>query len=278
MNGLCSPRGSTASSPSASVDDVTGIEWPDSPLARRVSTTTRWLAPAAVAGPVLFTLGWFVLGFFSPGYYSVSGTRIAPYSAMSQAISGLGVGPTAPFANTIFVLSGGLTVVGVVGIVSSLESQLGVVARRTILVLLGLPALSAVVDGIFTIRFYVLHTLGFSLALTSMVTFPVTGSLLRRIRSWRRLGSWLILAGPLTLALTIFFLVTFSPAGRATKSDFSGLAERLLVVEIMGWYMVMGWHTFSLLMSRYRPPPEPHRATVRVEERPGALEARHRPS
>jgi Protein of unknown function (DUF998) len=273
MNGLCSPRGSTDFSTSASADDVCGIEWPNSHLARRVSTTTCWLAPAAVAGPVLFTLGWLVLGFFSPGYYTLSGIRIAPYSAMNQAISGLGVGPTAPFANTIFVLSDALTVVGVVAIVSSLEPQLGVVARRTIVVLLGLPALSAVVDGIFTIRFYVLHTLGFMLALTSMVTFPVTGSLLRRIRSWRRLGSWLILAGPLTLALTIFFLVTFSPAGRATKSDFSGLAERILVLEIMGWYVVMGWHTFSLLMSRYRPPPEPHRATVRVEERPRAFGA-----
>ena len=39
-----------------------------------------WPALGAVVGPVLFTLGWFVLGFISPGY-TMWGTRVAPYSA-----------------------------------------------------------------------------------------------------------------------------------------------------------------------------------------------------
>src|SRR5437867_3938698 len=74
----------------------------------------RWLALGAVAGPVLFTLAWFILGFLSPGY-SLFGTLIAPYSPISQPVSGLGLGPTAPFMNTAFVLSGLLLLVGVVG-------------------------------------------------------------------------------------------------------------------------------------------------------------------
>ncbi len=54
---------------------------------------------AAVAGPVLLTLSWFGLGFISPGY-SLWGTRIAPYSSISQPLSGLGLGPTDPLFST----------------------------------------------------------------------------------------------------------------------------------------------------------------------------------
>ena len=82
-------------------------------------TTTRkrfaWLALGAVAGPVLFTLGWFVLGFISPGY-TMWGTRIAPYSIISQPLSGLGLGPTGPLMNAAFIASGLLIVVGAVGV------------------------------------------------------------------------------------------------------------------------------------------------------------------
>src|SRR5438093_13074023 len=77
--------------------------------------TARWLALGAVAGPVLFTLAWFVLGFLSPGF-TLFGTLIAPYSSISQPISGLGLGPTGPFMNAAFVLGGLLLLAGVIGI------------------------------------------------------------------------------------------------------------------------------------------------------------------
>ena len=81
------------------------------------------VALGAVAGPVLFTLGWFVLGFISPGY-TMWGTRIAPYSVISQPLSGLGLGPTGPLMNTAFILGGLLMVAGAVGIFRSI-SELG---------------------------------------------------------------------------------------------------------------------------------------------------------
>jgi hypothetical protein len=40
------------------------------------------LALAAVAGPLIFTGAWLVLGFLSPGY-TLWGTRVAPYSPVS---------------------------------------------------------------------------------------------------------------------------------------------------------------------------------------------------
>jgi hypothetical protein len=60
------------------------------------SRAARLAALGAVAGPTLFTLAWLVLGFLSPGY-TIYGTRIAPYSPISQPVSGLGMGVAAPY-------------------------------------------------------------------------------------------------------------------------------------------------------------------------------------
>jgi hypothetical protein len=47
------------------------------------SRAARLAALGAVAGPILFTLAWLILGFLSPGY-TIYGTRIAPYSPISD--------------------------------------------------------------------------------------------------------------------------------------------------------------------------------------------------
>jgi hypothetical protein len=36
------------------------------PVTPAIPQATRWLALGAVAGPALFTLAWFILGFLSP--------------------------------------------------------------------------------------------------------------------------------------------------------------------------------------------------------------------
>src|SRR6266851_3784903 len=147
-------------------------------------------ALAAVAGPVLLTLAWFVLGFISPGY-SLWGTRIAPYSAISQPLSGLGLGPTGPFMNTAFILSGLLMMAGAIGVFRAIP-ELGARTRWICTALLGLPGLGAVIDGVFTLEHFFFHFVGFGLALTTVVGFPVMGFFLRRLPSWRRFGSWLV--------------------------------------------------------------------------------------
>ena len=87
----------------------------------------HWLALGAVAGPILFTLAWFILGFLSPGY-SLYGILIAPYSPISQPVSGLGLGPTGTLMNTAFVLCGLLQLVGVVGVFQGIR-EMSPVAR-----------------------------------------------------------------------------------------------------------------------------------------------------
>jgi Protein of unknown function (DUF998) len=192
-----------------------------------------------MAGPVLFTLGWLVLGFLSPGD-PVRNGRLVPYSAISQAISGLGVGATAPFMNSIFVLSGSLTLFGIAGLTMQTALKVGGLPRWTIRTSLGLPALGTVVDGIFNLESPWLHNLGFGLALTSIVGLPLTGSLMRRNHDWRKVGTGLVATGPSTLALTIVFLISLPRTAHTPATGVTGLTERMLVVEIMFWYVLTG--------------------------------------
>lgn len=201
-----------------------------------------WLALGTVAGSVLFTLGWFVLGFISPGY-TMWGTRVAPYSAVSQPLSGLGLGPTGPFMNTIFLLSGLSVVAGAVGIFRAIP-ELGPASRWICTILLALPGLGSVMDGIFTLEHFFLHFVGFGLALSTVVGFPVTGYLLRRVPSWRGFGTWLIVAGPMTLALAVVYFATFTPTIEGIQHGVAGLTERILVVELQAWYVAIGLLAF----------------------------------
>jgi hypothetical protein len=213
------------------------------PAAQASPEATRWLALGAVAGPVLFTLAWVVLGELSPGY-TAWGTRIAPYSPISQGISGLGLGITAPFMNTAFVLCGLFLLAGAVGIFKGIR-EMGAVARWSCTVLLALSALGSVVDGIFTLESFLPHMVGFLLGIASPVlSFVVIGLLLRHVPCWRRLGSWLLLASPLTLVLLVLFFLTFSPTVAGTQTGVAGLTERILAVEVQAWFVVMGWLAF----------------------------------
>jgi hypothetical membrane protein len=183
------------------------------------------------------------LGFISPGY-TMWGTRIAPYSVISQPLSGLGLGPTGPLMNATFIVSGLLIVAGAVGVFRSIP-ELGPAARWTGTVLLALPGLGAIIDGVFTLEHFLLHFVGFGLALTTVVGFPVIGSLLRRIPSWRRFGSCLIVAGPVTLALTVLYFATFTPTIEGVQHGVAGVTERLLVLELQAWYVAIGWLAFN---------------------------------
>jgi hypothetical protein len=208
-------------------------------FAQATPRATRWLALGAVVGPVPFTLTWVVLGFLSPGY-TAWGTRIAPYSPISQPISGLGLGPTAPFMNAAFVLSGLLMLVGVIGIFQSIR-EMGALARWSCTVLLALTPLGLIVDGFFTLESILPHTAGFLLGCANPVlSFAVSGFLLRRIKRLRRFGTWLLLGSPLTLALTVLYFLTFSPTVAGIRTGVAGLTERMLVVEVFAWFVALG--------------------------------------
>ncbi len=204
---------------------------------------SRWLALGAVAGQLLFTIAWFVLGFVSPGF-TVFGTVIKPYSAITTPLSGLGLGPTAPFMNAAFIVGGILTLLGAVGIFQSIEG-LSAAGRRSCMALFGLSAVGMVVDGVFTLESFMPHMLGFLLGSgLPVIGFAVAGLLFRRMPAWRSLGNGLLAASPLTLVLLIVSLATFSQAAIQAGTGVAGLTERVLCVELAGWWIAMGWLAF----------------------------------
>ena len=208
------------------------------PAAFSSSEAARRLALGALAGPVVFTATWLVLGFVSRGY-TAWGVYV-PYSAVHQTVSGLGLGATAPFMNAAFVANGLLTMVGVVAICTGIGG-LGRTARSVCIALLSLPAAGSVIDGMFTLESFLPHTGGFALALMAIPGFAVTGFNLRRVPGWERFGAWLIAASPLTLVLAVLFFATFSPTLAGTQSGIAGITERLLVLEIQAWYVALAW-------------------------------------
>jgi hypothetical membrane protein len=214
------------------------------PTAPAIPEATRWLALGAVAGPVLFTLAWFVLGFLSPGF-TIFGTVIEPYSPVSQPISGLGLGSTAPLMNAAFVLSGILLMAGVIGVFRTMTASDRPAARWACAALLALSPLGLVIAGIFTLEDPLPHLIGFLLATgTPVLSFLAAGFFLRGMPRWRRFGTWLLLGSPLTLLLVVLFFLTFDQAAIVAGDGVAGLTQRILAVEVLAWFVAMGWLAF----------------------------------
>lgn len=205
-------------------------------LAAADRRAAAWLALGAIGGPAIFTAAWLVLGFVSRGY-TAWGTYVA-YSPIHQTVSGLGLGATAPFMNAAFIANGILTFVGVVAIFNGIGA-LSRATRWACVALLSLPAAGSVIDGIFTLEAFLPHTAGFALVLAAIPGFATAGFLLRRIPEWRPLGTGLIAASPLTLALAVLFFATFNPTIAGTQTGVAGITERLLVLEVQAWYVAI---------------------------------------
>src|SRR5574341_1239806 len=66
----------------------------------------RWLALGAVAGPILLTLAWIILGLMRPDTKNEWGVSGGIAGMITQPFSGLGLGPNGALFNTAFLLSG----------------------------------------------------------------------------------------------------------------------------------------------------------------------------
>jgi hypothetical membrane protein len=215
---------------------------------------SRLLTLGAAVGPALFTLTWLVLGFVSPGY-TLFGHHFTDYSPVSQPISGLGMGATAPYMNTAFVITGLMLIVGVMAVFGTLPPDRPAL-RRWSAALLTCTGAGQILCGIFTFEAVMPHTLGFALAAgTPVIAFLIAGHYLRGIPQWRRFGTWLLLGSPLTLILLVTFFATFEPTIDGAEHGIAGLVQRLLVLQILGWFVAMG--TLAYLRAKPSVPPLP---------------------
>jgi len=192
--------------------------------ADRSSLTDRLLLWGGVAGPVIFVLAFTIAGLLRPGY-----------SPIEQAISDLGVGPNLWLLNVPLVLLGAFIVAFCVGFTRVLGPRLGDPWRWICTVLLALPGLGYAWAGIFTEApaTMTLHwVVGMPLVgLGAIAGFLITGLRLRRLESFRGLGTYSVVASLLTLALIVVMFSTWT-------LGFGGLTERVFFIEILAWYVV----------------------------------------
>ncbi len=191
-----------------------------------------------MVAPIAFTLLWVVLGFVSDGY-DLWDMHIAPYSAVAQPISGLGMGSTAPLMNGGFVLYGLAMVWGAVAFARALPALEDRARRRTAL-LLGVHGLGAIMVGLFNLEAIMLHLTGFLLVVSPSLTFPFVARGLRQVPGWRTAARALHVAALLTLLLTGAYFATFNPEAAGKNTGIGGLTQRILVLQLAGWFVWLG--------------------------------------
>jgi len=206
----------------------------------------RWLALGTVISPVLFTLAWIVLGVLQPATKTEYGVMGGVPGAISNPISGLGVGPHAGLFNAAFVLCGLLGAAGIVGVFQTTRANVRAAVRWACAALLALSPLSLAMAGIFTLASsLLLHNLAALLLFAIPVLgFLAAGFYFRTIPRWWQFGNRMLLGSPLTLLLLVLFVRTFDLAAVAAGLGVAGLTERALLLEIQAWYVAMGWLAF----------------------------------
>jgi ubiquinone/menaquinone biosynthesis C-methylase UbiE/hypothetical membrane protein len=193
--------------------------------------TARLLPLAAIGGSILFDVAWMLMGHLRVGY-----------SSLSRPISALAIGADGVFVRTAFLLYGALVTVGTVSALRSVKQELGAVAHWACTLLLILSPLGILWAGIFTMDAMVFHIAGAQVGCgTPIIVLPIAGLLLRRAPSWRRFGTWMLLGGPLTIALTAGFMQSVPLSAMATGGGTFGLWQRALFLEIQAWYVAIAW-------------------------------------
>jgi hypothetical membrane protein len=196
-------------------------------LASRTVSTTRLLALGGAIGPLIFVVACTIAGFLRPGY-----------SPLHQAISDLGVGSLAWLLNVPLIMMGLLLIACSAGILRALGPALGDPWRWVCSGLLALPGLGFAWAAIFTEApaTVTLHwVVGMPLiAIGSIAGFLITGIRMRRLDSWRGIGTYSIAAGVASLALIMIMFGTWT-------LGIGGLTERVYFIEIMAWYVIVGW-------------------------------------
>ena len=205
----------------------------------------RWISLGAVAGPILFMLAWIVFGLLQPTRSSEYGLMGGVSGAITNPISSLGVGPNARQFNLAFVLCGVTTMIGVAGTLQIAKSK-GLGAPRIVAALLLLSPAGLAMAGVFDLPTSVaMHNVAALLVFfTPVFSFAAAGTYFRRIPGWRRFGSFLVAGSPLTLLLTILFVMTFRLTAVTEGRGVAGLTERILMTEIHCWYVAIGWLGF----------------------------------
>lgn len=207
----------------------------------------RWFVFAGVVGPLLYVVVFMLAGFLRPGY-----------SPVRQSISTLGVGANAWLLNADAMVFGVLLLAFAIGFFLLTQRIIKKRWRISCLVLLILSSIGAINTGLFPANAAtgVLHwTLGFLLGLLPLVAvYTIVGWQWRHRSIWRGYG-WYSFATALTATVLIvlsFILLAPRSASGGPSTPVGGLIERVLVLVVFAWHVVIGWRLFTLTGFRER--------------------------
>ncbi|HEX5535001.1 MAG TPA: DUF998 domain-containing protein [Actinomycetales bacterium] len=190
-------------------------------------------------GAAGFTATWVTLGFVSPGY-RMWDIVVSSYSPVSQPISGLGLGVTAPYMNSAFVVFGLAVAAGAWAATGSWRRLVPGHMTRLARPCVAATGIGMILCGLFDLESMTMHSLGFLLA----VGFPGLGLLLAGVALRRVqpiLASALLASGAASLLLLGTFLSTFDAAAAGAGHGVAGLVQRLLVTVVLGAVAVICW-------------------------------------
>lgn len=194
----------------------------------------KWSAYAGMGFPVIFVLLFTLAGLLRPGY-----------SAVGQAVSDLGVGSMAWLVDVPLVILGLVVIALAIGFFRATRTILGPVWQWISAITIALPGIGYVAAGIFTeapssllVHWLVGAMLGLDFPI---ITFLVVGLILLPHPKWHRYAIYSLIASAATVGLVVFVEMAFSPGSPLSGFIIAGLAERVDLVEILAWYVVMGW-------------------------------------
>ena len=200
----------------------------------------QFAAWAGIVGPILFVLVFTLDGLLQPGY-----------SSMSQMISWLALRPNGWIQDSNFIIFGLLLVFFAISFFQRMHLIMSKKWLSVCSILLLISAAGWTNDGFFVsdapgasgLTFHgMMHDIGFLIIFSSLViAFFFVGRQLLKVSAWRAYGQYSLITG--IVALVLFFVLIYTGIH---APQLTGLANRLLIIETIAWYVVVGYHFLTM--------------------------------
>ena len=226
------------------------IETPEAETSGTPNLALRLFLWAGILGPLFFVLVLLIDGWLTPGY-----------SAMTEVVSFLEVGPTGWIQQLNFVLTGLLFILFAYGFFQWMRPQSSFWWLYVTTVLIALSGVGMIMAGLvlpeapgttqMTVR-WILHTIAFSLVFLplGLACFCVGGKFIRT-PGWRIHGVYSLLSGlcPLFAGLgNLYSSFVVENASHALVSATTsqpangGLVNRIIIIVAFAWYVILASH------------------------------------
>lgn len=201
----------------------------------RRSRLARLLALGGIVGPIVFIAAFTIAGAIRPGY-----------SPIHRAISALGTGATGWQEDVPALILGVMLLCFTASFVLLMRTVMAKTSLVLSTILLTVFALVWITVAIFTSAPATvgIHTIASIVGeIAVLVAFVLVGSALRKAPGWRGWSAYSLIAGAVTLIILVVTYIAARPSIPASLR-LGGLTERIMVIEILIWFVAFGWKLF----------------------------------